>query len=362
MTEDKLSRRNLIGAAIGFLGSSINSDAVSSTRLDAKGTENLRRCAASMLGVAISNDVLLDPAARQVILDHFQGITCDSAMKCRVIAHEKGKYNFGPADKAVRFSQRHGLRMRGHTLLWHQGMPPWLNKMISAGEGTQIVHEYIRAVSTYFQGKIMAWDVVNEPLSNSYSSDPLKSTILTNGIGSRIIEEAFFISQEADPHSKKYLNDFFFLLPDELCRKKIRNCLIYAEKLLSKGVPIHGVGLQCHLNAGTLLPFKERINFFLGLKSLGLEISITELDVRDLVRRDSIIIRDEIIANTIEDLMHSLAYSDIQCPVFTWGLSDKYHTRVIIDKIKKGDQRPAPFDQNFKAKKFMKVLENYKAN
>lgn len=312
----------------------------------------------SMLGVAVSNETLSNMKAQQLIAKHFTGITCQSAMKSRVIYKEPGRLDFSHAEVAVGFAERHNIAVRGHTLLWHLGMPTWLNNLVVSGLSSRIMEQYIHDVARHFRGRIMAWDVINEPLSDSSdrSNGPLKPTVLKSGLGEDFIARAFSISQEADPASRKYLNDFFFLLPDNRCRNKMYNCLRYAERLLSAGIPLHGIGIQGHLNAGALLPFRERASFFSEIKQLGLEVSITELDVRDLNRRASVQARDQIVASTVDSLLDSLTYAGDCCPVFTWGLSDNAHARVILDKYKVGVQRPNPFDGHYQPKMLLDAL------
>lgn len=315
----------------------------------------------TMLGVAVSDDDLAAQDEATIIPKLFRGMTCQSAMKSRVIFADPNRYNFSPAEVALAFAARNNLHVRGHTLLWHLAMPPWLERSISTGGGASKIRSYIGDVATHFRGRIMAWDVVNEALSDSRdsSSSALKPTTITQNLGESMIFDAFRISHASDPVSKKYLNDFFFLLPDDRCRNKIWNCLRVAERALSNGVPLHGIGLQGHLNAGSLLPWKERIQFFSEIKAMGLEITVTELDVRDPRSRPSVAARDQIIADTANDFLESLAHAGIRCPVFTWGMSDRTQSKAVNGKFAVGVQRPTPLDTALHPKPLMAVLRDH---
>lgn len=349
-----LSRRACISGAVG--AACIPPNAKYLPILE-KGGSGLRHRVISTLGVAIENEALQSLQSRELIARRFTGITCQSAMKSRVIFAQRGKYNFKPARLAVEFASHYKMKLRGHTLLWHLAMPSWLVELVERGEASASIEKYIYDVARQFRGNITAWDVVNEPISDSRSGSALKSTILTRKLGEDIIRRAFSISHHADPHSRKYINDFFFLLSDERCRNKMKNLLRYATYLRTKDTPIHGLGLQGHLNAGSLLPFKERVCFFREIKDLGLQISITELDVRDLKRRSSVDERDGIVADTVNDLLDSIGEAGVVCPVYTWGLSDRFHARVKTDVYEAGLQRPTPFDDRYRPKDFMRALE-----
>jgi GH35 family endo-1,4-beta-xylanase len=55
------------------------------------------------------------------------------------------------------------MKVRGHTLVWHQQNPKWLTEgKYTSGELAQILEQHIKTVVGHYRGKIFAWDVVNE--------------------------------------------------------------------------------------------------------------------------------------------------------------------------------------------------------
>src|SRR5882757_9563153 len=77
------------------------------------------------IGVAVSPRALTGPDTT-LILQQFNSLTPENAMKMGPIHPEENSYNWKDADSIVSFAQAHGLRVRGHNLCWHQQTPRWL--------------------------------------------------------------------------------------------------------------------------------------------------------------------------------------------------------------------------------------------
>ena len=86
----------------------------------------------------------------------------------------RGRFNFEVLDEEVAFAQEHGLKVKGHPLIWdrlgsHDDTPAWLNFSQPGCGGwspddlDQIMKEWIQATVAHFKGRVAVWDVVNEP-------------------------------------------------------------------------------------------------------------------------------------------------------------------------------------------------------
>src|ERR1700761_5969044 len=75
------------------------------------------------IGVAVSPYNIKDPKESALILKEFNSITPENAMKMGPIHPEENRYNWKDADAIVDFAVRHGLRVRGHNLCWHERTP-----------------------------------------------------------------------------------------------------------------------------------------------------------------------------------------------------------------------------------------------
>src|SRR5947209_4348675 len=74
------------------------------------------------VGVAVAPRDLTGDEAK-LILQQFNSLTPENAMKMGPIHPKEDVYNWRDADSIVNFAQRHGLRVRGHNLCWHEQTP-----------------------------------------------------------------------------------------------------------------------------------------------------------------------------------------------------------------------------------------------
>ncbi len=102
-----------------------------------------------------------------------------------------------------------------------------------------------------------------------------RETLWSQMIGPDYIEMAFRFAHEADPDAKLFYNDY----NDESLNAKSNAVYALVKELKAKGVPIDGVGWQMHLVNGFRIRAEHRENAA-RLAELGVDIAITELDVR----------------------------------------------------------------------------------
>src|SRR5579885_3480069 len=75
-------------------------------------------------GMDASN--LNDAAFRSTLPREFSLLEPGNAMKFGPIHPGVNAYDFSEADALVSFAQSNGLKVRGHTLVWHNQNPTWL--------------------------------------------------------------------------------------------------------------------------------------------------------------------------------------------------------------------------------------------
>lgn len=236
----------------------------------------LRSCAPQGLdvGVAVSTAVLADPAAREAVLQDASVITPEWEMKMAALLPSRGVYDFAAADSLVRFAQGQGIRVRGHTLVWHEAFPPWLeSETLERTQALALLREYIGRVVARYRGEIAVWDVVNEAFDaqGQYRPSPWY-----RWIGPEYVEWAFRFAHEADPQARLYYNDYDL----EWGGPKLEAVLSLVRNLRLRGVPIHGVGFQAHHRVDHLPSSAQWADAFRRVRESGLEVSITELDIR----------------------------------------------------------------------------------
>jgi endo-1,4-beta-xylanase len=200
----------------------------------------------------------------------FDMVTPGNEMKWDTTEPSNGSFNFGPGDQIVSFAQAHGMRVRGHNLVWHSQLPGWVSSLpTNQVQGAMETH--ITTEATHYKGKIFAWDVVNEPFNENGT---LRQDAFTNAMGSGYIADALRTAHTADPNAKLYLNDFNI----EGQNTKSNAMFTLAQQLLSQGVPLGGIGLESHFILGQV-PGDLQANMQ-RFASLGLDVAVTELDDR----------------------------------------------------------------------------------
>lgn len=140
---------------------------------------------------------------------------------------------------------------------------------------------FIRSTVTRYAGRIKAWDVVNESISDG-SGTVRTNTGTTTGdkfywaqyLGRDYALKAFQYAKAADPSALLFINDYNL----ESDNAKLDSLLGYVNELKAKGAKIDGIGSQMHININTSQAGID--NMFSKLAATGLKIKVTELDIR----------------------------------------------------------------------------------
>ncbi|HEV2780682.1 MAG TPA: endo-1,4-beta-xylanase, partial [Actinophytocola sp.] len=275
-----------------------------------------------LVGTAVDFDAFnADTVYRERIATEFSSITAENVMKWQLLEPVRGQLDFTAADALVASARRNGQQVRGHTLLWHNQLPEWLTQGVESGEITpaelrQILRQHIFDVASHFRGKLYQWDVVNEVIDDNAQ---LRDTIWLRNLGPGYIADAFRWAHQADPRVKLYLNDYNV----EAGNPKSDAYFRLVKDLLRQGVPVHGFGAQGHL--GVQFGFNTAAQVAANLRrfeDLGLETSLTEVDVRMLMPPDTVKLQAQ--AQGYGVLMQGCLLAR-RCVSFTvWGYTDKY--------------------------------------
>ena len=78
------------------------------------------------IGVAVTPRNVTDSLQAAVILKEFNSITAENCMKPGEIHPQPGVWNFAQADAIANFCREHGIKMRGHCLVWHSQFANWM--------------------------------------------------------------------------------------------------------------------------------------------------------------------------------------------------------------------------------------------
>ena len=229
-----------------------------------------------VVGAAIGTAQIADGAADAAILQsQFNSITAENVMKPEALAPTEGNYTFGDADALLAFAEANNIQLRGHTLLWHRATPDYFFQGTPAQVRARL-EAYVTAVVTHFKGKVYAWDVVNEVVSDDDGATaPYRNSNWYQAAGGpEYIDWAFQAARAADPDALLFINDY----NTELSGKRAR-VLQVTQDLQDRGIPIDGVGHQMHIQAATPAADVLAAIDAVDNQFMGLENHITELDI-----------------------------------------------------------------------------------
>lgn len=254
-----------------------------------------------------------DEDYREAVLADFNSFTPENCLKMRVVSKQPSVYHFGEIDAMLAFAEANGLSARGHTLVWHNQLPAWTDDRVpEEGEAAQFLERYIRTVMGRYEGRFRAWDVVNEAIDKG----ELRKTYWWKHIGPDYIEKAFTWAREADPGAKLYYNDYAILKGGP----KADRVYELLKDLKARGVPVDGIGFQAHLRVDQDLPWDRIPANLARFRELGLELAVTELDIRipEPVTPEKL----EAQAAMAERLVRLLLKEGVRDITF-WGVTDK---------------------------------------
>ncbi|MCS7314996.1 MAG: endo-1,4-beta-xylanase [Bryobacterales bacterium] len=278
----------------------------------------------------------------------------ENVLKMGPVQPEPGAFRFEPADFMAEFCRRHDMRMRGHTLLWHQQAWPWLKTIADAQEARKRLEEHILTVAGRYRGSMHSWDVVNEAVHvPDGRQDGLRKTPFLELLGSDYVELAFRIAHDADPQAKLTYNDYGLDYDTPGQESKRQAVLRLLRHLKEREVPIHAFGMQAHLDWAEFRHFNPETlqRFFREIAELGLEIYITELDVSDRDLPDEIAQRDEAIAKVYHTYLTAALAERAVKAVLTWGLTDRYTWLATRRQRPSGTPvRVLPLDRDYRRK------------
>lgn len=293
------------------------------------------------LGAAVDPSLFNDPAYTQTLGSQFNMVVAENAMKFAETEPAFGKYSYCQADRIVAFAQANQMAIRAHNLVWQQDLPAWLTGgNYSAGDAASILQDHIMNVATHFRGKVVLWDVVNEAISYGQPYGPQPSYWL-NTIGSNYVDMAFRWAHQADPGAKLFYND----TGGEGLGAKSDAVFNLVQGLVTRGVPVNGVGLQMHVSLAGAPSAADIATNIKRLTDLGLEVQITEMDVRLKTPASS----SDLIAQAkvYQDVLNACLGNSMCTALVTWGVTDAHSW---IPGSYPGFGSALLFDENLQAK------------
>lgn len=318
------------------------------------------------IGAAVPASAFDNASAQKAMVEQYASITCENDMKPEALldkeANQKNSslFHTNPAvcfdgiRKYLDFAQAHGIKMRGHTLVWHNQTPRWFftenyseepdapladrETMLARLEG------YIKKVMGFVQeeypGIVYAWDVVNEAIEGN----ELRSSLWTQTVGEDYVLQAFRIAARYKaPGVSLFYNDYDEFLP----AKREAICQKILEPLIDEGL-VDGMGMQSHLQleSPSANDYRAAVRRY---GELGLQIQVTELDVFSPAISEKAMLRLAERYRTIFSILleeKKAGRANVTGVTF-WGLQDE---ESWLTGFRRQECRPLLFEHGYRPK------------
>lgn len=326
-----------------------------------KSLRNRARAKGVLFGCAVSSPLLRkDAAFADAIARDADILVHEYELKRKNVEPEENVWTFEGSDQVLQFALQHDQKIRGHTLCWHVANPAWLEQSLSdetsVGGREKLLVDYIQRVVGRYGPNMHSWDVVNEPIEpEDWDFNDMRTTSpWFRALGEDYIDIAFAATKQLSGDALLMINDYSVESDANWNERRRTVTLQLLERLIRRGVPVSGFGIQGHLK-----PYREKFNervfskFLDELQSLGLKIMITEFDVTDVDGPDDPAKRDADLAAVTRSFFDVSLASDAVIGMLTWGISDRYSWLSDNPSYKRSDgtkSRVLPYDVEMKKK------------
>jgi endo-1,4-beta-xylanase len=320
----------------------------SSTAAAAPGT-TLREAAAHherKIGVALATWFMDDPRYGELAARQYDSLTPENEMKWYATEPQPGQFDFTGGDRLVGFAKAHGMRVRGHTLVWHNQLAPWV-KGLSGDDLKRAMLAHVTGTAGHFRGKLAQWDVVNEAVD---ADGELRRDSPFTALGQGYLADAFHAAHAADPTALLFYNDYDI---EDLESPKSQGAYRLVKSLKDAGVPIHGMGFQMHLDPRHWPSSEVMQRTLEKFAGLGLYIELTEIDIP--VGEIPGTLEQKLMAQ--KELMRGVVRACLAVKLCTgmtiWGLSDRQSWLSSAEWAPlrgNGPHLPLPYDVDYRIK------------
>jgi endo-1,4-beta-xylanase len=317
-----------------------------------------------VFGTAAEANYLGNSYYSTILPREFNALVAENAMKFASIEKAQNTFSWTDPDQLVTFAKDHGMTMRGHTMVWHtdQGVPTWLRNISDPADVDAALKNHIYNVMDHFKGSpIKSWDVVNEAINDNPDISDISNTSNTaidsylrkgsgsfwySKLGSACIAKAFQYAHERavlnGDNIKLFYNDYGC---EGLGNNKFEALYDLVKKLQASNVPIDGVGFQMHIDTSGWPSVNDVTANIKKLTDLGLEVHITELDVRIPTNPTSTQLDAQ--KRIYHDIIAACPANPKVTAIMVWGFTDNYSW---IPNTFPGTGSALLFDTNYNAK------------
>lgn len=315
-------------------------------------------------GVGADSTLKSNPPYGETVTTDYHICGAENVLKFAGTEPASNSFSWTAADTIVNTAIANGQQTRGHTLVWHSGLPNWVstNTTWTTSQLQTILFNHIDTVASRYRDKLFCWDVVNEALN---TDGTMRSTLWYNqpgigfaGQGSNYLAEIYRRARAAAPNAKLVYNDY----SEDEDNAKSDGMYAMVRGFQSNGVPIDAVGFQMHIGKGGPNLASMRSNFQ-RFNDLGVDLHITELDVKVNIDTNTGIVTNSADLTTQANTYFNVYGTALAFPrtrvIQTWGYTDRYSW---IPGFSPGYGAALPLDENLNRKLAWWAIYNVLAN
>lgn len=313
-----------------------------------------------LFGCAVRADqIFADKDFQALILAECGEISPELELKWAYLEPAQGQFNFSGADALADFAGRHNLALHGHTLLWDQSIPAWAKQALARDRDWNIIAHYFAAIIPRYRTMISTWDVVNEPIDVIAGREGLRVSPFLESFGADYVARAMKEARKHVPSAKLFINEYGLIYNIPEAQEKRAALLRLIDSVQAAGAPLDGIGVQAHLELEYQSAFDADAftNFLNDLGARGLEVRISELDVKeshtDLAAEE----RDQRAADAVSQVLKVAVANRAVGTITTWGLSDRY-SWLPEAKGGAGYNRGLPFNTDLQEKPLYHAIKD----
>jgi len=227
-----------------------------------------------IVGAAVTVRGLAVPGYVAAATEHYSLLGAQNELKWQATEPSQNAFEYADGDRIQQFAASLGARMHGHCLVWHRFLPTWVTALAGGALRDAMVNHIAHVVGHYAR-KIGTWDVVNEAVADvGQPADAFglrTDSIWQQQLGLSFIDVAYRTARAVDPGALLMYNDYLI----EQDGEKTRRVASLVSGMMSRGVPIDGVGFQSHMWGGANYTLLARA--IKRFTDLGLFVRISEM-------------------------------------------------------------------------------------
>ena len=237
---------------------------------------------------------------------------------------------FDSAKPLLEFAKANGIKVHGHTLVWHQQTPeaffhegyspakPLVTREVLLARLDNYVREIMTYLDSNYPGVVVSWDVVNEAIDDN--SGKLRDSKWLTIVGEDYVDRAFEIARRHAPEGTLlFYNDY-----NTAILVKQMGILTLLNSLIPEG-NIDGYGFQMHHDVAfpSSMQIAESVR---RIAQTGLKLRVSELDVTIPDTSEESYAKQ---AKMYAQIMNTLnLYKDQLLAVQVWGVTDDLSWRA----------------------------------